>query len=214
MSLPAHHGPLPVAVERIDALLPQTQCTRCGYDDCHAYAEALARGETDINRCPPGGEATLRALAALLRRPPLPLAPECGTVPVLAEIAFVEEDRCIGCFKCVRACPVDAIVGAPKLMHTVIAADCSGCELCLPVCPTDCIVMIPRPAVLPPPQALTERWRVLHGAREARLEHDRSERDTARRLRRGASLKDRAGGFDIAAAIARARKRKNEGSAA
>jgi electron transport complex protein RnfB len=211
MSVSSPHDAQPVAVERIDALLPQTQCTRCGYVDCRAYAVALAAKETDINRCPPGGDTTLHALANLLGRAATPIDPVCGTVPAIAEIAFIEEDRCIGCFKCVRACPVDAIVGAPKLMHTIIAADCSGCELCLPVCPTDCIVMIPRPSALPAPASLKDRWRALHRARDVRLERDRTERDAARRQRRGATLKDRAGQFDIGAAIARAKARKQSG---
>lgn len=211
MSFPDPSTSLARRIERIDALLPQTQCQRCGYADCHAYAVALAAGETTVNRCPPGGESTLQALAALLDQPPLPLAAECGTVPAAAEVAFVEEDRCIGCFKCVRACPVDAIVGAPKLMHTVIAADCSGCELCLPVCPTDCIVMVPRTQALPAPETLTARWRGLHRARATRLQREREKRDLARRERREGSLKERAGRFDIAAAIARARARKHPG---
>jgi electron transport complex protein RnfB len=213
MSVPATAASAPILIERIDALLPQTQCMRCGFDDCRAYAVALAESRTEINRCPPGGDATLQGLADLLDKPLLAPAPDCGTVPAIAEVAFVEEDRCIGCFKCVRACPVDAIVGAPKLMHTIIAADCSGCELCLPVCPTDCIVMVPRAAALPAPASLTDRWRTLHRAREVRLERDRNERDAARRQRRGATLKDRAGSFDIHAAIARARARKRAGSA-
>lgn len=212
--MPTMSATATIAVTQIDALLPQTQCRRCGYDDCRAYAEALVVGTTAINRCPPGGETTLQALAALLDQPVQPLDPDCGRVPAIAEVAFVEEERCIGCFKCVRACPVDAIVGAPKLMHTVIAADCSGCELCLPVCPTDCIVMIPRASALPAPESLTARWRALHRARETRLARDRGERDSARRQRRGRTLKDRAQTFDIAAAIARARARKSPGPTA
>lgn len=127
---------------RIDALLPQTQCTRCGYPGCRPYAAAIAAGEAPINRCPPGGAPVIADLAALLGRPVLPLDPGCGTEapPRVAEI--VEED-CIGCARCIDACPVDAIVGARRYLHAVIAAECSGCELCLPVCPVDCIVMVP-----------------------------------------------------------------------
>ena len=127
---------------RIDALLPQTQCTRCGYPGCRPYAAALAAGEAPINRCPPGGAPVIADLAALLGRPVLPLDPGCGTEapPRVAEI--VEED-CIGCARCIEACPVDAIVGARRYLHAVIADECSGCELCLPVCPVDCIVMVP-----------------------------------------------------------------------
>jgi electron transport complex protein RnfB len=128
-------------VERIDALLPQTQCAQCQYPGCRPYAEAIARGEADINRCPPGGEATVRALAALLDREPRPVDPRYGTSK-LPRVALIDEDRCIGCALCLPACPVDAIVGAPRLMHTVIAAQCTGCELCLAPCPVDCIEMV------------------------------------------------------------------------
>jgi electron transport complex protein RnfB len=128
--------------DRIDALLPQTQCRRCDYPACRPYAEAIARGEADINRCPPGGEAGIRALAKLLGRPVLPLDPECG-VEAPRVVALIREAECIGCTKCIQACPVDAIVGGPKLMHTVIAEYCTGCELCLPPCPVDCIDLVP-----------------------------------------------------------------------
>jgi len=137
-----------VTVEDIDSLLPQTQCTRCGYPDCRAYAEAIARESVDIDRCPPGGDTTLLALAKLLHRPPKPLAPEVGGF-VAGTVAFIEEPICIGCTKCIQACPVDAIVGAQKQMHTVIEALCTSCGLCLPPCPVDCIR-------LEPAQGLTE----------------------------------------------------------
>lgn len=132
----------PTLVGRIDAALPQTQCTRCGYPRCRAYAEAIARGEADINRCPPGGETTIHALAALAGMPAKPLDPEYGTHQPRRR-AIIDESRCIGCRKCIEACPVDAIVGAHKWMHTVIATQCTGCELCLPPCPVDCIDMAP-----------------------------------------------------------------------
>jgi electron transport complex protein RnfB len=127
---------------RIDALLPQTQCTRCGYQGCRPYAEAIAAGDATINRCPPGGAPVIAELAALLARPVMALDAACGSEapPRVAEV--VEED-CIGCARCIDACPVDAIVGARRYVHAVIAAECSGCELCLPVCPVDCIVMVP-----------------------------------------------------------------------
>lgn len=127
---------------KIDALLPQTQCTRCGYPGCAPYAEAIVRGEADINQCPPGGEATIEALAALLGRPAKPLNPANGT-ETAPRVAVIDEARCIGCAKCLPACPVDAIVGAHRFMHTIIEAQCSGCELCLPPCPVDCIRLVP-----------------------------------------------------------------------
>jgi electron transport complex protein RnfB len=130
-----------VLAERIDALLPQTQCRRCGFDGCRPYAEALARGESDVNRGPPGGQEMIAQLAALLDRPALPLDPACGREgPQL--VALIDEAACIGCARCLDDCPTDAIVGARKRMHTVIAEDCSGCELCLPSCPVDCIHMV------------------------------------------------------------------------
>jgi electron transport complex protein RnfB len=127
---------------RIDALLPQTQCTRCGYVGCRPYAEAIAAGEAQINQCPPGGQGTIDALASLLDRPPLKLNAANG-VEAPAQVAFIDESRCIGCARCLPPCPVDAIVGAAKFMHTVLADRCTGCELCLAPCPVDCIEMRP-----------------------------------------------------------------------
>jgi electron transport complex protein RnfB len=135
--------------ERIDALLPQTQCTRCGYPACRPYAEAIARGEAPINRCPPGGDAGIRALAVLTGQPVQPLDPACGA-EMPPQVASIDEDACIGCTKCIQACPVDAIVGASKLMHTVIPQLCTGCELCIPPCPVDCIAMLPACDEAPP----------------------------------------------------------------
>ena len=131
----------------IDALLPQTQCGRCRFAGCRPYAEAIADGSADIDRCPPGGDATVKALAALLNRNPLPVNPDYGNIKE-AIVAWIDEERCIGCARCLPACPVDAIVGAPRHMHTVIRDACTGCELCLPPCPVDCIEL--RPAPKPP----------------------------------------------------------------
>jgi Na+-translocating ferredoxin:NAD+ oxidoreductase subunit B len=135
-------------VERIDALLPQTQCGRCTFSGCRPYAEAIARGTADINQCPPGGVRTAKALATLLGVDPKPVGKQFGVVPDHPVVAFIDEGACIGCTKCIQACPVDAIVGASRAMHTVIAAECTGCELCIPPCPVDCIVMLPAPNII------------------------------------------------------------------
>jgi len=129
----------------IDALLPQTQCTRCGYDGCRPYSAAIASGAAPINQCPPGGSVTISALARLLDRETLPLNPANG-VEGPALVAVIDEDRCIGCVKCLPPCPVDAIIGARRQTHTVIADLCTGCELCIAPCPVDCITMAPRAA--------------------------------------------------------------------
>jgi Na+-translocating ferredoxin:NAD+ oxidoreductase subunit B len=128
--------------ESLDAALPQTQCTRCGYPDCRGYAEAMATGEADINRCPPGGAEGIVRLSLLTGRPILPLDEVHGHEGPRA-LAVIDEAWCIGCTLCIKACPVDCIVGAPKLMHTVVDAACTGCELCIPACPVDCIAMRP-----------------------------------------------------------------------
>jgi electron transport complex protein RnfB len=134
-------------VDQIDAILPQTQCGQCNYPGCRPYAEAIAAGEAEINQCPPGGEAGIRALAELLGVEPLPLNPENGREQP-RRVAVIDESICIGCTLCIQACPVDAIVGASKQMHTVIESECTGCDLCLPPCPVDCIEMVvPRPPV-------------------------------------------------------------------
>lgn len=133
--LPAGNDQL---VDRVNELLPQTQCAQCGYAGCRPYAEAIIAGDADINLCPPGGDDTVQRLARLLGREPVPLAQ--STQPA---IAVIDEAVCIGCYHCRDACPVDAIVGAPQYMHTVIASECTGCELCVAPCPVDCISMRP-----------------------------------------------------------------------
>jgi electron transport complex protein RnfB len=167
------------SADDIDALLPQTQCTRCGYQGCRPYAEAIARGEAEINRCPPGGATTIATLATLLRRDPLPLNPANGVEgpPLVAQI---DETTCIGCAKCLPPCPVDAIIGARRQMHTVVLELCTGCELCLAPCPVDCISMVPRaslpgaPAAIAAPEAPANRQRFLaHNERLIRRARER-----------------------------------------
>lgn len=133
----------PIA-DQINALLPQTQCGQCGYPGCKPYSEAIAGGEK-INKCPPGGESTIQALADLLGVEPEPLDAEHGTEKAGPMVAVIREAECIGCTKCIQACPVDAIIGAAKQMHTVVAAECTGCDLCVEPCPVDCIDMVPQP---------------------------------------------------------------------
>jgi len=158
-----------VSARDIDALLPQTQCTRCGYGGCQPYAEAIAAGLSEINQCPPGGAATIEALALLLGRAPLPLNPANGTEgPEL--VAQIDEQACIGCARCLPPCPVDAIVGAQRQMHTVVLALCTGCELCVAPCPVDCIAMVPRASLPAAPAAPAARDnRARHDAHGARL---------------------------------------------
>lgn len=131
-------------VDQIDGLLPQTQCGQCGHPGCRPYAEAIAAGEA-INKCPPGGEETIQALADLLGREAIPLDAEHGHSSAETMVAVIREDECIGCTKCIQACPVDAIIGAAKQMHTVITSECTGCDLCVEPCPVDCIDMKPIP---------------------------------------------------------------------
>lgn len=138
-------------IQRIDALLPQTQCGKCGHAGCKPYAQGIAAGEP-INRCPPGGSETIAALAQLLHRPVLELELHRGEAP--AQVAYIREAECIGCTKCIQACPVDAIFGAAKLMHTVLVDECTGCDLCVAPCPVDCIDLLPLASVACPPVAL------------------------------------------------------------
>lgn len=197
--------------DRIDALLPQTQCGQCGYAGCRPYADALARGEADLNRCPPGGRRTIAELAELLNRPPKPLDPACGSEKPRTVAHIIEAD-CIGCTRCIQACPVDAIVGAARLMHTVLAAECTGCELCLPPCPTDCIVMLPVeqvPASGPPDwtRERADHARQRYQARQQRLARRKAERDRGR-PRQPAAADDDPRKAVIAAARARAKARR------
>ncbi|HXA35793.1 MAG TPA: RnfABCDGE type electron transport complex subunit B [Steroidobacteraceae bacterium] len=154
----------PDIASRIDALLPQTQCTRCGYAGCKPYAAAIASGEAQINQCPPGGHATIAALAKLTGRPVQALNPVNG-VESPPRVAWIDESRCIGCARCLAPCPVDAIVGAAKYMHTVLAERCTGCELCLPPCPVDCIDLKASPSPAANQPALNRKRFDAHTAR-------------------------------------------------
>jgi electron transport complex protein RnfB len=194
--------------DRIDALLPQTQCGQCGYHGCRPYAEAIARAEAEINQCPPGGAAGIAKLAALLNRPALPLNPTHGIEKPRMLARIVEAD-CIGCTKCIQACPVDAIVGASKLMHTVLADDCTGCELCVPACPVDCIVLEP----MPPAQidaAHADEARAHFQRRETRLAHQRIEREAELAARKAAVDAGADPTNPVLAALARARAKQQE----
>jgi len=195
-------------VPRIDALLPQTQCRRCGYDGCRPYAEAIAQGGASINQCPPGGENTIAALAELLGSPRLPLDRTRGEAgPLLG--ASIDEAACIGCTLCIAACPVDAIVGAAKLMHTVLADRCTGCELCVPPCPVDCIALVP--LARPWMRSDASRARDHFAAHVARLERKAAITRSEAATRASASgdevavARRRAA---VAAALARARARR------
>ncbi|WP_313920623.1 electron transport complex subunit RsxB [Tahibacter sp.] len=137
-----HPAPPASLVDRIDALLPQTQCGQCRYAGCRPYAEAIASGDADINQCPPGGAAGIRSLATLLGREPKPLNPEHGR-EAPRTVALIDEAICIGCTKCIQVCPVDAILGAPQVMHSILSDECTGCGLCLVPCPVDCIALVP-----------------------------------------------------------------------
>ena len=169
-------------IARLDALLPQTQCRQCGYAGCRPYAEAMAAGNARANQCPPGGDEGARALADALGAAYSPVDPRYGAIKPPA-VALIDEAKCIGCTLCIKACPVDAIVGAAQAMHTVIAAACTGCELCLPPCPVDCIALVASAAA---PDAAARRDAALHArwrfeARESRLARGRadSEKDIA-----------------------------------
>ena len=195
-------------VDRIDALLPQTQCEQCGYHGCRPYAGAIARGEAPINQCPPGGAAGIEKLAALLQQPVLPLDPQHGIEKPRTLARIVEAD-CIGWTKCIQVCPVDAIVGASKLMHTVIADDCTGCELCVPACPVDCIVLLPMP-LKQIDATHADAARAHFQQREARLDRLRMQRDAelaARKVSVDSTVSQR---NPVLEALARAKAKQQE----
>lgn len=166
----------PSLADRIDDLLPQTQCEQCGFHGCRPYAEAIAAGDAGIDRCPPGGAAGIARLAALLDRPVVPLDPTHGVEKPRTLARIVEAD-CIGCTKCIQACPVDAILGSSKRMHTVIADLCTGCELCVPACPVDCIALEPMPSAQAEDRAHADAARLRFQRRERRLAHEREARE-------------------------------------
>jgi electron transport complex protein RnfB len=183
------HGP--ALIDAIDALLPQTQCRKCGYSGCRPYAEALAAGTARANQCPPGGHEGAAALAGLLGVEAQAVDPRFG-VPGPLVVAEIDEDRCIGCTLCIQACPVDAIIGAAKLMHTVIAGACTGCELCVAPCPVDCIALLPRANQPMQGQRLAaDAARRRYAAHNARAAHREAERATKAAERRERDLQRR-----------------------
>ena len=189
---------------RLDAVLPQTQCTRCGFAGCMPYAQAMAAGAADIDRCPPGGDATVVTLAQITGRAARTVNPEYGRPGPLL-VAVIDEAACIGCTLCIEACPVDAIVGAQKRMHAILPSLCSGCELCVAPCPVDCIAMVPLRREWSVADADAARMR--HRERNARVE--RNERIANRKASLAAARSDAAKReATIAAAIARARARR------
>jgi Na+-translocating ferredoxin:NAD+ oxidoreductase subunit B len=196
--------------ERLNAALPQTQCTRCGYPDCHGYAAAMAQGEADINRCPPGGAEGIVRLADIIGRKPLPLDRDRGSEGPRA-LAVIDEAWCIGCTLCIKACPVDCIVGASKLMHTVVDAQCTGCELCIPVCPVDCITMVPVTGALTGWQAWSaqqaDEARERYAFHQLRVQRDARENDERLAAKARAKLADLAAHSKLTDPAALAAKR-------
>ena len=200
--------------ESIDSLLPQTQCEKCGYKGCQPYAQAIARGEADINLCHPGGVPTMQALAKLMNtsEKPLPIEAEHAQT---ATIAVIREEHCIGCTKCIKVCPVDAVIGATKQLHGIIAKDCTGCELCLPVCPVDCIDMIPAPDsnvptwvinVEEPRLEKAAHSRALFNRRQSRLQAE----NEAKQQKDNTITHNTDYASDIAAAMARVKRKKQQ----
>ncbi|RZT42594.1 electron transport complex subunit RsxB [Cupriavidus agavae] len=187
---PTATGPAGLA-DRLEAVLPQTQCTKCGFDGCRPYAEAMAAGQAETNRCPPGGVAGIVRLSALLGTAPQPLDPERGTEQPRA-VARIDESLCIGCTLCIQACPVDAIVGAAKQMHTVLPDWCTGCDLCVAPCPVDCIAMIPVTGAATGWQAWSQEQadsaHARYVSRRARLVREREENDARLAAKAAAKL--------------------------
>jgi Na+-translocating ferredoxin:NAD+ oxidoreductase subunit B len=200
----------PFLADRIDAALPQTQCTRCGYPDCRAYAEAIANGEAAINQCPPGGAEGIARLAAITGQPVIALNPANG-VEGPRKLMFIDEAWCIGCTLCIKACPVDCIVGAPKAMHTIIEDLCTGCELCLPACPVDCILV----EDTTPGRSGWDAWsqadadlaRTRYAAHRARRQRDAQENDARLAEKAKHKLADLAAASSITEPAALERKR-------
>lgn len=206
-------------IEEIDSWLPQTQCTQCGYPRCRDYAEAIAGGEAEINQCPPGNPHTIKGLAALLECDSIPLNTDFGThsAPTLATII---EHLCIGCTLCIQACPVDAIIGCSKQMHSIISAECTGCELCIPACPVDCIELKPANPLTPStkwrwPEYDPRRIEIARRRTETRiyrlqqLARDLSARKKHRRFKAASDAQIR---DDITAAVERKRKLRTPAS--
>lgn len=208
-------------VEAVDRLLPQTQCARCGYSACRPYAEAIAGGRAPINRCPPGGPRAIARLAALLGREPVPLDPAVGEQGSWS-VAVVDEQACIGCKLCSQVCPVDAIVGTGKRMHTVLSRECTGCELCVPACPVDCVQLQPMPWPCPdgvdeiPQQRpgargraeFLEAWMASRAPRARARYHARLRRLLSAERRRAPVPEAESRQRVIAAAVARVRSRR------
>ena len=195
-------------IDRVDALLPQTQCGQCGYAGCRPYAEAMIHEEAAINRCPPGGASGIQALAKLLGREEIELDPACGHEAPRVQVRIVEAD-CIGCTKCIQACPVDAIVGAPKRMHSVVTELCTGCELCIEPCPVDCIETLPAatPRMLPEESSQSRNRYQVRLARLQRIDLQTcSQRDQAlsNQSQKGSTR------AAVLAAIARGRARREQ----
>ena len=184
-----------ISIDQINAILPQTQCGQCSYEGCKPYAEAIALGQADINQCPPGGDEGILELATLLGLKTKPLNPEFG-VHKPKQVAVIVEEDCIGCVKCIAACPVDAILGTAKLMHTVISAECTGCELCVAPCPVDCIVMKPLAVQLSTEQKTAQKLTAMrrYEARNRRKENEALEKAEKARKQKEALLLMRSDG--------------------